>query len=359
MDLQQLIEKFSLNSSYLERGNPTLAKVLNSDIEDIIKAKEIVRKTSKDNLDLHQVWHKTKEFSVLYKKKEPQKEDISSYLKESLTNLEILIPNLPIRIDKEGHLLVLNLTDLHINRKDFKSQDTLDSQVQEIFNTFNALLDKSNRAFVINKILIVCGHDYFNSDFNHQTTKGTPQTDLEEGFKAFRAGLKLASSIIHNAGQHAPVDFIIVNGNHDYQSSLFLGVALNEIFRNNRELVQIDYGKESRKYYRYENNSLLLSHHINKNYKDFPLIFATEQPKLFAETGHRFILTGHLHSEKKNKFDSSEEYGIQWIQTPSVAKTDKWHDDNCYIGNRLQMSSIILHPQNGKVAEFFEERVTK
>ena len=356
MDLQQLIEKFSLNSSYLERGNPSLAKVLNSDIEDIIKAKEIVRRASKDNLDLHQVWHKTKEFSILYKKKAPEKEDLLSYIKQSLNELELIPPIFPIHT-KQGHLLVLNLTDFHINKRDYKGEDTLQSQVEEIFNTFNALLELSNRAFVIEKILIICGHDYFNSDFNHQTTKGTPQTDLVEGYEAFRAGLKLAASIVTNAGQYAPVDFVIVNGNHDNQSSLFLGVSLETIFKDSKNTVNIMYGKDNRTYYEYNNNSFLLTHHVPKESKDLPLLFVTEQPLLFAKTKHRFIMTGHLHSKQKLVYkQSSENYGIQWIQSPSVAKTDTWHHDNGYVGNTLQMSSLIVHPEDGLKGEFFESR---
>lgn len=357
MDLQQLIEKFSLNSSYLERGNPSLARVLNSDIEDIIKAKEIVRKTAKDSLDLHQVWHKTKEFSILYKKKETPKEDILSYLKDSINNLELLLKPLPTHSKIDGHLLVLNLTDFHLNRKDIEGEDTLETQVQEIFNTFNALLELSTRAFDINQILIVCGHDYFNSDFNHQTTKGTPQTDLVEGFKAFRAGLKLASSIITNAGQYAPVDFVIVNGNHDNQSSLFLGVSLEQIFNSSKDTVSIHYQDKDRVYYEYDNNAFMLAHHVPKDVKDLPLLFVTEEPSLFAKCKNRFILTGHLHSEQRVVYKQSREgYGIQWIQSPSLAKTDKWHGQQGYIGNKLQISSIVIHPQDGKVSEFFSQR---
>jgi hypothetical protein len=69
---------------------------------------------------------------------------------------------------------------------------------------------------------------------------------------------------------------------------------------------------------------------------------------MFSECKNRLLLTGHLHSKKTTSYLTNlEKFGMEWIQCPSLASTDRWHDTKGFIGNKRRMMSLVVNIEEG------------
>tara|TARA_Y100000592_G_C5414474_1_gene289866 strand:- start:674 stop:1150 length:477 start_codon:yes stop_codon:yes gene_type:complete len=132
----------------------------------------------------------------------------------------------------------------------------------------------------------------------------------------------------------APVDVIIIQGNHDYERMFYSGEFLRAFFLND-ERVMVDNGYDSRKYYKYGTNMIMFTHGDKEKKAEMPLIMATEQPQMFAETKHREVHCGHLHKEMVNEYR-----GIKVRFIPSICGNDEWHKMMGYEAKRTGQAHI-------------------
>jgi hypothetical protein len=245
----------------------------------------------------------------------------------------------------QNNLLVINATDVHLNKKYVTNPASLDEQIATFKEAIYYSLEEANN---YDKVLFVIGHDFLHSEFNNMTTKGTPQDCLESFEVLFKKAFKALIEVILLCGAEQSVDVVMCNGNHAYAAELQLFSALEVYFEHlNNDNIKLFGGKESRKYYSYYNNSFMLIHDTKNKVSQLPLLFAAEKPLLFTKK-NKYILSGHLHSKQEVSFISSAEgFGIEAIQCPSLSGTDRWHDDNMYTGNRPRLLSLVVHPEKG------------
>jgi hypothetical protein len=246
-----------------------------------------------------------------------------------------------------NNLLVINATDVHLNKKCFNSTETLQDQIEELRNAVRHSLVECRHP---DRILYIIGHDMFHSEYNNMTTKGTPQDTLVSSEILFKEGLKVLIETINLCSTVAPTDVILCNGNHAYNLELHLLSALQVYYDNIPDSnITVKGGKEDRQYYSYYENAFMLIHDTRNKVSELPLLFGIEAPSLFIKK-NKYILSGHLHSKKETHFvANAENYGIEHIQTPSLSGIDKWHHDNMYIGNKRRLLSLEIHPVKGIV----------
>ena len=144
--------------------------------------------------DVHQVWHKGKYFSVKTKQGaityDQVKDDLIAQMNQHSPNY-FKINRKPI---EEGHLLVIDIADLHINKhaeKELTGEDyNSEIAVKRALEGTRGLLKKAS-GYNIERIAFIIGNDVLNTDTTSRTTtKGTPQdTDLH-WFKAFQLARK-------------------------------------------------------------------------------------------------------------------------------------------------------------------------
>lgn len=204
------------------------------------------------------------------------------------------------------------------------------------------------------QILYVLGNDYLHTDSRkNTTTAGTPQDADTRHQKLFRLGWQLAIEQIDIMRQVAPVEVVIVNGNHNEDSIFHLGELLYVKYGENKcPDVTVSNEPTPRKYALWGKVMLMFTHKPGKamgrasKKMDHPLIMAVERPDYWQASTWREIHTGHLHQTLLE-----EKYGVRQRILPSVSGIDAWHSENGYVGNQATAEAFVWSKTEGMIAQ--------
>lgn len=187
----------------------------------------------------------------------------------------------------------------------------------------------------IERFILPIGNDGMNSEgMRKTTTKGTPQDESAGWKETFRGYWRLMVRTIDYLKKFAPVDVIVVSGNHDYERMYYAGDVLAGWFRQD-DNVTVNNNNEPRKYYSYGNNMIMFTHGDNEKPAEMPLIMATEEPEMFARSLYREAHCGHFHKEMVNEYR-----GIKVRFIPSICPNDEWHKRMGYQSTRTGQAYI-------------------
>ena len=225
----------------------------------------------------------------------------------------------------------ISLPDIHYGKLHDLSLEKVEQQymtvVQELVNKAAGL--------EIERFILPVGNDGMNSEgMRRTTTKGTPQEESAGWKDTFRGYWRLMTRAVNYLKEKAPVDIIVVSGNHDYERMFYAGDVLAGWYRNDAN-VTVDNDYDSRKYYEYGKNMIMFTHGDKEKPADMPLIMATEKPEMFARTSHREVHCGHLHKEMVNEYR-----GIKVRFVPSICPNDEWHKQMGYEAKRTGQAYI-------------------
>jgi len=233
------------------------------------------------------------------------------------------------KIFSDHYLLEVSLPDLHFGKGDTKEL------IEKFHNSVDDLVYKAKN-HNITKILLPIGNDGLNSEGKRKTTTaGTPQTDTINWKDSFRIYWYTLCDIIKKLSNLAPVEVLVVTGNHDEERMFYIGDVLSAYFTNDPD-VTINNNGEYRKYFEYGVNMLMFTHGDKEKIADLPLIMATENPLMFSRTKYREIHLGHMHKEMSNEYR-----GIKVKFLPSICTTDEWHKMMGY--NHMKCAQAFLY----------------
>lgn len=297
--------------------------------------------------------------AVLKKKKldtdlTKQKEVLLQELKAKLLEVPVAKYSSPkYRLDKKL-LLELALFDVHFGKLSHEDESGEDYDLKIASDRYKAaitnLLSKVDLTSV-GKILLPIGNDLFNIDnINKTTTNFTPQDNDTRFHKMVKIVKNLLIETIDFLSTVAPVDVVMVVGNHDTTVTFLLGEILDAYYNSNPN-ISIDNTTTLRKYYRFGVSSFLMTHGDREKQADLGMIFAAENPKLWADTEQRFIQIGHYHHNKKINYLSMNEFqGFQVQILPSLSPNDAWHTGKGYSALR-QAKAFLFDESEGLVGE--------
>lgn len=255
----------------------------------------------------------------------------------------------------DGHLLEISIPDLHLGKLCWAPEtgQHYDSKIAQ--STFWSALEQlisRTKGFPISRIVFPVGNDFFNVDNAAQTTTaGTPQHEDGRYQKSFVAGRKLMVDAILRLREIAPVDVIMVSGNHDTERIFYLGDTLQGHLSKTAD-VTVNNNPTLRKYYQFGKCLLGFTHGHNEPHKNLPLIMATEVPELWAATKFREIHLGHWHHKKEIFWLPVEEQNSIRVRViPSLCPADAWHKMKGFEGVRAA-EAFLWHPQHGNVGTF-------
>jgi len=202
------------------------------------------------------------------------------------------------------------------------------------------------------KFLYVVGNDLLHVDSGkNATTAGTPQDVDGRWQKSYRWARQAVTDSIELMRQYAPVQVLIVAGNHDEEKLFCLGDAIECRFDGDPE-VMVDNAPCAKKAYQY-GNCMLGFHHGNKiKAEKIATEFQASFPEIYAATTWREVHCGHYHSEKEMVFLRSmtaSDIIVRYL--PSLSGTDKWHAEHAYRGPKAA-EAHLFHKQTGRLAYF-------
>lgn len=271
-------------------------------------------------------------------------------------------PELPNKYE-ENNLLEISIFDLHIGKlawggETFENYDTKIAR-ERFLTAIEKLLHRAS-GFQFSRILFPVGNDFFNSDtmFN-TTTKGTQQDEDLRWQKTFNIGVRLIVDAINLLKQTGvPVDVVVIPGNHDFERSYYMGKYLEAWF-NNDPMVHIDCGASPRKYYRFGNVLLGLTHGSEEKEAALPMIMANdvESKPLWSETKFHEWHLGHIHRKRNVNYaiiDKSrvlnEDLGVTIRYLSSLTGTEEWHHKKGFIGSTKAADAFVWNDEFGLVA---------
>jgi len=302
-----------------------------SDFNSLLTAEGLDR-TDVKSVKIWQTMQGETRYSIVTKEGGQAIREVKDEFFESLKSISPAIPKRSYDIKKESPIVYeISLPDIHYGKR------TDDTPEQAEANFLNSIYELHRRAEGLNieRFLLPIGNDGMNSEgMRKATTKGTPQDDSMDWQQSFVGYTKLVIKAINYLSQYAPVDVVVVQGNHDYERMFYAGEVLSAWYTNDKN-VTIDNSTEGRKYYEYGTNMIMFTHGDKEKAAEMPLIMATEQPVMFARTKFREVHCGHLHKEMVNEYR-----GIKVRFIPSICANDSWHKLMGYAASRCAQAYI-------------------
>jgi hypothetical protein len=261
---------------------------------------------------------------------------------------------------KTGHLLELDLFDVHFGLLAWGREvdgPNYDTEIAiTLYNQVVQELVSLAQGFEVERILLPLGQDLLNADqtiggAGGATTKGTPQDVDTRWRKLYRAVRQTVVGVIDMLRWVAPVDVLIVPGNHAEQREFTLGDSLECWYRSD-EAVMVDNGPTLRKYYQYGRSLIGLAHGCDGPINRLPMIMATERPEEWAATHWHEWHIGHRHRKKGTIPVPVEDLeGVFVRELPSIAPKGVWEYRHGYQSRRAA-EAFLWHPENGPVGQF-------
>lgn len=282
------------------------------------------------------------------------------------------------RTDPKDGLLVIDLADVHIGKLCTASETGYsydsDEAVRRMVEGTKALLRKAS-GHGIARIVMVLGNDILHIDKpDRKTTSGTPQDTHGTVHTMYRDAQAAYVAAIEACAAEYPVDLIYCPSNHDWMLGWALAGSIGVWFRDHPNVTATPYNlsETHRKYYRYENNLIGLTHGDGAKEADLYPLMMTEARAHISDCPHRYWLLHHFHHKIRkakglNSHDREKDHiglttvksgagmqegdniEIEYVRSPSPP--DGWHHRNGYL-NRQAVECFIYDPFDGQYARF-------
>jgi hypothetical protein len=271
----------------------------------------------------------------------------------------------------EKNLLEISIFDLHIGKlawggETFENYDVKIAR-ERFLTSIEKLLQRA-QGFNYNRILFPIGNDFFNSDtMENTTTKGTQQDEDLRWQKTFDVGTRLLVDAINLLKQTGvPIDVVVIPGNHDFERSYYLGSYLDAWFHQDAT-VFINNHASPRKYYRYGNVLLGLTHGSEEKESSLPMLMATdiESKPMWSETKFHEWHIGHIHRKRTVQYDINksrllnEDLGVTIRYLSSLTGTEEWHHKKGYVGSTKAADAFVWNYEFGLIASLNTNLILK
>lgn len=291
----------------------------------------------------------------------PQVQALKSILETVVAKAERKAPKWTtnIRTPKSASgLLSLNIPDLHLGKLAWAPETggpSYDVAIagQVFRDAVRDLVEKAKRnQWRPEKVLFPIGNDFLNSDRMiggkaGATTKGTLQDEDGRWQKSFCKGFELAEEAIAGIAEalQAPVEVVIVPGNHDEERIFYVGHSLEVAFRRHKA-VTIDNRPQTRKYFAHKKVLIGMSHGDKEPVDQLPLLMAAQYPLTEFVTLEHYL--GHLHQRRGRSFDTHSETGNILVRTfSSLSPPDSWHASKGYVMN-VRSAEALFYNSEGR-----------
>jgi hypothetical protein len=253
-------------------------------------------------------------------------------------------------------MMALGLVDLHVGKLSVP-EATGDSwnlalAEQVALEATQTLLARAQNAGEIARILLPWGHDLIHTEDGRMTTRGTPQ-DVAELYHAVNlTALRISQQVIEMCREVAPVDVVMVAGNHARRSEWWLGEVMRARYAT-ADGISVNNSTRARKYVAWEGVLLGLTHGDGPKHSALPALMAQEAGAAWSGSHTREWLIGHLHHTKvlsqRLVIDAQDQVGVTIRQLPTVCGSDVWHEAAGYVGATKRVEAPLYHRCEGYI----------
>lgn len=257
---------------------------------------------------------------------------------------------------KDGFMYEIAMPDFQLGRmvqeEEAGKASTPDLYIRLAEQAICKLLSFSE-PYKVNRILFPVGNDFFDSNTAENTTAhGTPQRDDPRWQRTYALGKQIVIQAIEQMTQIAPVDILIVKGNHDEERIFYLGDTLASWFHRNPN-VTIDNRPIGRKYYSFGNSLIGFAHGYYEKPVSLDGLMAYEVPELWAKSKYREWHLGDKHHKKDMLLKTDEfENGVVVRILRSLAPPSVWEYDKTFVGSLKAAEAFLWSMSNGLQAQF-------
>lgn len=285
---------------------------------------------------------------------EKTREAMNSLIAGIKSSIEALPPRELLNEDRSADLAnEFVFSDVHIGQMcNVDTQQSLQEQFNIISDAFGHMVATAPKAETA--VIVVLG-DWFHFDNllpltprsgNVLFSNGNYRDLVEIGVKLLR---KLVDWCLMT---HDKVELVVCEGNHDQASALWLKIMMMALYAQEQRIKVAD---SETPFYAISHGGCFLGYHHGhikglRDTKDLALYFAAEFRKLWGDTEHTYLKTGHLHHVHEK-----EEHGVLIQQYPTLAGKDHNSHTHGYRGPEAT-SCTTYHALFGEVGT---TRVTK
>jgi hypothetical protein len=244
-----------------------------------------------------------------------------------------------------GTLFVPSIYDVHIGKK------AIDGDEDMAHLYMKCLAQLTERAGDFDHALLVVGNDLGNIDnIANSTTAGTPQNNKYDYFQSARYRCALMVKAIDFLLDHSPVTVMVIPGNHDRQTSYWLGLYIAAYYKNNKH-VEVQNTPDKSDFFRWGKNLFMFAHG-DKIRPDKAIGYMARRYPGFSDTKHHELFLGHLHTYRKMLIDMQDVDGVMVRMMPGLSGVDRWHQDNYYTTSRRGAIGLLYDKDLGWLYEF-------
>ena len=196
------------------------------------------------------------------------------------------------------------------------------------------------------KIIFAIGNDYFNSEPDGNTVNSTRQDNDSRYSKMFNKGVETLIEAIDMFSNVAPVEVVLVQGNHAFYTEFYASCVLNAWYRNS-DIVTVNDSPTVRKYIKFGNNLIGFTHGSEERDRIYGLM-QHEAAADWGTTTTREWLIGHLHSE-----GVVEKNGVVVRRVPSLCGSDAWHVKSGFTTSRKRTMAFVYDKEDGLVETLY------
>lgn len=298
------------------------------------------------------LWVKTKAtddapgYSVMLRPQEATPEQVAEAVREAL---EGMTPAQPVQAPENYDsdlLTVYPLADMHLGmmawaRETGEAYDT-NIAADRAREWVGRAVDASPAS--AEAVILDVGDMTHADDQTNQTPRSKHILDVDSRhFRTLEVAIcTLAYAVEYALQKHGKVTVRILPGNHNITSYMTVLFALAERYRNEP---RVEVQKVPGEFWVHQFGECLLAAHHGHGGKPERMVFflADEHAKIWGQTRHRFLWTGHLHHMK-----AADIGGVQWEQLRAMTARDAYAVSNAYTA-RAQLQAITLHRSRGEV----------
>jgi hypothetical protein len=209
------------------------------------------------------------------------------------------------------------------------------------------------------KLMYILGQDMLHyENLEGVTPKGRNILDTDGRLSKLQdAAIDVCVRNILKCRAVAPVEVILVQGNHDQTSSLWLDKVLRAWFRGD-EYVTIDCEPRLRKARLWGKTFLGMAHKVPAG--KIPAVHAEfstgrDTKEMWGKAEYREILFGDQHKKMQWKVGSQVTHGATLFrQLTALSKIDYWHYENMFTDAVPGGEAFVYNKETGCIANFIE-----